>query len=363
IDDGVVVYLNGIEVLRLGLPDGDIDYVTLANRGVGNAHVEGPFTVPRELLRDGDNVIAAEVHQLSSASADVVFGLTLDGHAVRDSAEVAHWVELMNGLRITEIMYNPGEDAELEFLELQNTSSEPLDIAGVRLGGGIEFTFPAITLAPDQYVVAVRDLDQFRSHYGSAIEVAGEYAGQLSNSGERLELLLPDPQQAMILRFDYDDQWYVETDGGGYSLEFTDVTVALALWGDATSWRVSLQPGGSPGGPLEQGVSSERANDTTRMTPGSLQTWLGLVPDAKPQSAARPIDGALADWIQESSEEVLPVRKEPLEFPRCFSPRLTSGFVDRALADWVVDSRRSFDFHMRLPEAVLSAVDNSDRRA
>jgi hypothetical protein len=78
IDDGLVVYLNGIEVLRLRMPPGPIGYTTLANATVGDATLEGPFEIPASALVPGDNVLAVEVHQSSTASSDVVFGLELE---------------------------------------------------------------------------------------------------------------------------------------------------------------------------------------------------------------------------------------------------------------------------------------------
>lgn len=78
IDDGAVIRLNGREVLRLGVPAGDIDYDTYANRTVGNAGLEGPFAIPADALLEGDNVITAEVHQHSATSSDIVFAVQLD---------------------------------------------------------------------------------------------------------------------------------------------------------------------------------------------------------------------------------------------------------------------------------------------
>jgi hypothetical protein len=78
IDDGAVVYLNGIEVLRVGMPPGDINYNTFANRNVNNAAYEGPFSLSAAALVQGTNVIAVEVHQLNEGSTDVVFGMTLE---------------------------------------------------------------------------------------------------------------------------------------------------------------------------------------------------------------------------------------------------------------------------------------------
>ena len=78
IDDGVACYLNSAEAFRLGMPDGTIAYGTLASRHVGDAVWDGPFDVPTTNLVVGKNVLAAEVHQASSDSTDIVMGLTLD---------------------------------------------------------------------------------------------------------------------------------------------------------------------------------------------------------------------------------------------------------------------------------------------
>jgi WD40 repeat protein len=78
VDDGVVLYLNGAEVLRIGIPPGPVNYATHADRRVNDATYEGPFDLPADLLLPGENVLAAEVHQASEASPNVVFAMTLD---------------------------------------------------------------------------------------------------------------------------------------------------------------------------------------------------------------------------------------------------------------------------------------------
>ena len=77
LDDGAVLYLNGVEFFRPGMPAGEIKYNTFALRNVGDAASEGPFTVPVTNLVWGENVLAAEVHQSNANSSDVVFGMTL----------------------------------------------------------------------------------------------------------------------------------------------------------------------------------------------------------------------------------------------------------------------------------------------
>lgn len=78
-DDGAVVYLNGIEIDRVNIDDGPVDYTTDAdNASPENTFVDMP--VPANLLpllQNGDNIIAVEVHQSSNTSSDLGFDLEL----------------------------------------------------------------------------------------------------------------------------------------------------------------------------------------------------------------------------------------------------------------------------------------------
>jgi hypothetical protein len=78
LDDGAVIYLNGQEIFRQHMPAGTVGYATLANVGVGDATLTGPFILPGSALVPGENVLAVEVHQSSGTSSDIVFGMTLE---------------------------------------------------------------------------------------------------------------------------------------------------------------------------------------------------------------------------------------------------------------------------------------------
>lgn len=82
-DDGAVVYLNGTELTRRNMPDGVIEYRTLASSELTGQ--EGrkftPITFPANLLVAGTNVLAVEVHQGSATSIDLAFDLELVGTA------------------------------------------------------------------------------------------------------------------------------------------------------------------------------------------------------------------------------------------------------------------------------------------
>ena len=62
LDDGSVIYLNGLEVKRVGMPGGMITHSTNASRVVDNAENE-TFSISAANLVEGDNVLAVEVHQ------------------------------------------------------------------------------------------------------------------------------------------------------------------------------------------------------------------------------------------------------------------------------------------------------------
>jgi hypothetical protein len=79
VDDGAVAYINGREVARFNLPVGPIGHLTMALTPVAEygENIFREFTVSADVLVEGDNVIAVEVHQFDSASTDVSFDLML----------------------------------------------------------------------------------------------------------------------------------------------------------------------------------------------------------------------------------------------------------------------------------------------
>jgi hypothetical protein len=83
-DDGAVVYINGTEVVRSNMPAGTISNSTRALDDVDGTNEAAYFSyyVPRNLLTDGINTIAAEVHQKDSTSNDLGFDLDLRERAL-----------------------------------------------------------------------------------------------------------------------------------------------------------------------------------------------------------------------------------------------------------------------------------------
>ena len=209
------------------------------------------------------------------------------GHAYRarvrmqdDTGRWSHWSDerqfvvidplpsdVSQYLRVGEIMYNPADPAatgpeaaftdndDFEFIELVNTSdTETLDISGVSLTDGIDFTFSAGThLAPGERILAVRNLAAFTARYGTAgMNVAGEYrdpvddGNKLSNGGETIALTAAGGDA--FLSFAYSDRalegWPDAADGAGSSLEAVNLDSDPSL---GQAWYASVEVGGTPG--------------------------------------------------------------------------------------------------------------------
>lgn len=75
VDDGAAVYVNGTEVGRVNMPAGALTFNTYST--TYNNGITGTFNVPKNLLTEGDNVIAVEVHQTGATSSDLIFNLQL----------------------------------------------------------------------------------------------------------------------------------------------------------------------------------------------------------------------------------------------------------------------------------------------
>jgi hypothetical protein len=80
VDDGAVVYLNGSELLRKNMAEGEVTWATYANVTVsGSAETAySRIELPTDLLVEGENVLAAEVHQVGGNSSDQTFGFSLE---------------------------------------------------------------------------------------------------------------------------------------------------------------------------------------------------------------------------------------------------------------------------------------------
>jgi len=173
--------------------------------------------------------------------------------------EATFYVDLAPSIRITEIMYHPPEptpaevaagyaDKEgFEFIEIQNISpDQTLPLEGLRFSDGVSFVFPAVSVAPGEYVLVVKDEAAFNYRYPTFTgTIAGTYTGSLNNGGE--EIVLDAPVGGPVHVFGFKDGWYGHTDGDGFSLTIRDPLGEAALWSLKEGWRASAGPLGTPG--------------------------------------------------------------------------------------------------------------------
>jgi len=72
-DDGIVVYLNGEEVVRDNMPTGVIDFNTLSSSTIDGAaeSVYNIFSIPKSKFVNGTNRISIELHNRGASSSDL----------------------------------------------------------------------------------------------------------------------------------------------------------------------------------------------------------------------------------------------------------------------------------------------------
>ena len=291
-DDGVVLYLNGQEIVRQNLPTGTITIDTPANAN-GNEDDYENFPFDPALLVEGENTLAIEVHNRGSGNNDMVFDLELLGEVRNPNRFVSfndttilktrvlhdgEWSALTEAtfitdvpatagnLVISEIHYHPddSQNGDSEFIELMNIASERISLAGVSFTDGISYTFgEQSTLEAGERVILVYDQAIFENSFGPGLPVGGVFSpSRLSNGGERLTLTAADGSLIETLNYGDREPWPTPADGAGYSL----VRVAPSGGGDgnqAQNWRTSIAPGGTPG-----------SSDSTPYDPSSGQSLL-----------------------------------------------------------------------------------------
>lgn len=78
IDDGFILYINGVEVGRYNMPLGNVTFKTYATSYAPNNPDTGELTVEGKYFKQGTNVIAVEVHNNSATSTDIEWTSSLE---------------------------------------------------------------------------------------------------------------------------------------------------------------------------------------------------------------------------------------------------------------------------------------------
>lgn len=188
IDDGAVFYINGAEVSsRYNMPSTPIVATTLASGNILDASYVGPVALSPSYFVPGTNVIAVEVHQASPSSADIAFGLLLEGIIVTNTPGES-------GVMISEVFANNGAFAEADgstpdWVEFYNPSDNPVDLAGMSVSDS--------TLNPDRFVLPTGSLVPARGYFAMRFDAdrppsAINTGFGLKASGDTLYLFNPN---------------------------------------------------------------------------------------------------------------------------------------------------------------------------
>jgi hypothetical protein len=160
LDDGAVFYLNGAEVGRIRVTANPVLFNSLAS---GSPPTEGALETvnfPVGALVPGDNVIAVEVHQQSTGSTDVAFGLSLA--ATRSVTNTLGVSVVLNEVLANNLNVENPDGRTSDWVELYNPSASVADLSGMflsdDLGAPQRWQFPAgVTLPPGGYLTVYFD--------------------------------------------------------------------------------------------------------------------------------------------------------------------------------------------------------------
>ncbi|MFT5497372.1 MAG: hypothetical protein ACI9TH_002778, partial [Kiritimatiellia bacterium] len=141
VDDGAVVYLNGVEVHRENMPSGTINYTSLASTEIADPSLSAGFIIPASALVQGTNVFAVEIHQASPADPDMAFGATL----------VSTELPPPPATFTRDVVFNEITEATNAVfqIELINLGSSAVELGGyiVQSSSGASYTLPSGLLA------------------------------------------------------------------------------------------------------------------------------------------------------------------------------------------------------------------------
>lgn len=165
IDDGMVIYINGTEAARYLMPAGTISYSTYASTYANNNPDNGSIILDATLFRKGTNVIAIEVHNNNATSTDIYLDAALTRTSIKEQGQIvceeSEYTLPSNEDLSLVAMYAPLTSDELnemkslpvrineisadnsiyindlfkrnDWIELYNTTAEPVDVAGMYL--------------------------------------------------------------------------------------------------------------------------------------------------------------------------------------------------------------------------------------
>ena len=306
-DDGFVAYLNGAKIVDANAPanltwnssatstndDGAavtferfdlreaVDQLAvgtnlLAIHGLNSGQTSSDFLIQARVeggvIEEGDIVVEAQTYTgpITLAESAVLTARVFDpsgGHTTNSGETpvgtgwsppltvrylVGEEAASAANLAVTELMVAPrsfgdgdSDEEDYEYIEFLNLAEKPVDLAGVRLEGGVAFEFPERSVLPGGRVLVVKNRQAFVQVYGSALDaqILGEFDGQLNNGGDTLTLLAANGQPIRTITYEDGDGW-PQTSKGALTVAAPGIGGEVNLPGQ---FELSLTRLGTPG--------------------------------------------------------------------------------------------------------------------
>ena len=184
----------------------------------------------------------------------------------------------------SEVMYNPLA-GKPEFIEVENLSATPLDMARWQFTEGVTFVLPDFSAGASQahflkgferLLFSSADDPTTRAAYPgipAGVRIFGPWTGSLDNGGEGVTL--QDKNGVVVATLNYGDSghWPVQADGAGHSLVLADNLRAMDDW---RVWRASTARNGSPGLADPAPAAAGLALNELHFTAASHVDWIEL---------------------------------------------------------------------------------------
>ena len=259
-----------MQVLKEGGGVGSLEIDGMAmefdEKGLWESHVFMEYAMQLEVKTDPQSYFLGWGHQTGPQATIRVQPSQLSQIKVFVEPKIeAPAVRTAGKVLINEIMYHPLEGSnQVEFIELINADTHPIQLQGWRLTGGVKFVIPEYILLPGQMLVLAEHLPLVQgtlNDLGNPIEWMGPWEGRLSNQGELLRLLDFEGNEVDAVAYADEGEWAKrmlgpedhgyrgwvwsnQHDGLGSSLERQSLEVAGAY---GQNWLPSFAAGGTPG--------------------------------------------------------------------------------------------------------------------
>ena len=181
------------------------------------------------------------VSNLENTGSIALIDLYSDNSLPQNWEFVGNNIEVPN-LVISEIMYEPAEGSDYEFVEIVNAGDLDVEMAGIFLSDAISYNFPDdLILGAGEIVVVASNTTWFESKYG--FTALGNFTGKLDNNGD--QIVLQNIQGGIIDVVKYNDvaPWPIVDPVNPRSIELIDINSDNAL---GENWVLSETAMGTP---------------------------------------------------------------------------------------------------------------------